>query len=206
VEQTPAAAAGLDADSAEWLRVLAGAGPQREAALARLHEMLLRIARGEVRRRGPRLQLTGPELDDLAYQAAADALSAITGKLGQFRGESRFTTWAYKFVIFEVLAKIGRHLWRHPSVPLDTDDWDRLPGRFGFDPAREAEWRDLLAALRDEAPDRRHCGPPGSPDRITLLVPRCTDGHADTCARAGQGRPYARSACSGRFICVSGPG
>ena len=148
VEQTPAAAAGLDADSAEWLRVLAGAGPRREAALARLHEMLLRIARGEVRRRGPRLRLTGPELDDLAYQAAADALIAITGKLGQFRGESRFTTWAYKFVIFEVSAKIGRHFWRHPSVPFDAEDWDRLPGRFGFDPAQEAEWRDLLAALR----------------------------------------------------------
>jgi RNA polymerase sigma-70 factor, ECF subfamily len=147
VEQTPVAAAGLDAESAEWLRVLADSGPLRDAGLARLHEMLLRIARGEVRRRGPRLQVTGPELDDLAHQAAADALIAITGKLGQFRGESRFTTWAYKFVIFEVSAKIGRHFWRHPSVPFDAEDWERLPGRFGFDPAQEAEWRDLLAAL-----------------------------------------------------------
>jgi len=147
VEEPTAAAAGLDAESAEWVRALAGTGPRREAALARLHEMLVRIARGEVRRRGPRLRITGPELDDLAYQAAADALLAITGKLGQFRGESRFTTWAYKFVIFEVSAKIGRHFWRHPAVPLDAEDWDRLPDRFGFDPAREAEWRDLLAAL-----------------------------------------------------------
>ena len=148
VERIPAVAAGLDPASAEWLRVLADTGPRREAALARLHEMLLRIAQGEVRRRGPRLRLAGPELDDLAYQAAADALLAITGKLGQFRGESRFTTWAYKFVIFEVSGKIGRHFWRHPSVPFDAEDWDRLPGRFGFDPAQEAEWRDLLAALR----------------------------------------------------------
>ena len=85
---------------------------------------------------------------DLACQAAADALLAITGKLGQFRGESRFTTWAYKFVVLEVSSKIGRHFWRHPSVPLGTEDWDRLPDVFGFDPAREAEWRDLLAALR----------------------------------------------------------
>jgi RNA polymerase sigma-70 factor, ECF subfamily len=147
VGQASVAAAGLDADSAEWLRVLTDTGARREAALARLHEMLVRIARGEVRRRGPGLQVAGPELDDLAYQAAADALVAITGKLGQFRGESRFTTWAYKFVIFEVSAKIGRHFWRHPSVPFDAEDWDRLPGRFGFDPAEEAEWRDLLAAL-----------------------------------------------------------
>src|SRR6266700_3988390 len=54
----------------------------------------------------------------------------------------------YKFVIFEVSAKIGRHFWRHPAVPLDAEDWDRLPDRFGFDPAQEAEWRDLATALR----------------------------------------------------------
>jgi len=147
VGETPAAAARLDPQSVEWLQALAGTGEQREAALVRLHGLLVRIAQGEVRRRGPRLRITGPELDDLAHQAAADALVAITGKLGQFRGESRFTTWAYKFVIFEVSAKIGRHFWRHPSVPFDAEDWERLPGRFGFDPAQEAEWRDLLAAL-----------------------------------------------------------
>jgi RNA polymerase sigma-70 factor (ECF subfamily) len=148
VDETPAAAGRLDPESADWLESLASRGPQREAALARLHEMLLRIAQRECRRRGPRLRITGPELDDLAYQATADALVAITRKFGQFRGESRFTTWAYKCVILEVSDKIGRHFWRHPAVPLGAEDWDRLPDRFGFEPAREAEWRDLLAALR----------------------------------------------------------
>jgi len=148
VDATPAAADPVDPESAEWLGALAGRGAQREAALARLHAMLLRVARRECRRRGPRLRVTGPELEDLAYQAAADALVAITRKLGQFRGESRFTTWAYRFVIFEVSDKIGRHFLQHPGVPLDAGDWDRLPDRFGFEPAREAEWRDLLAALR----------------------------------------------------------
>jgi RNA polymerase sigma-70 factor (ECF subfamily) len=148
VQNSPLIPARLDAESAEWLQGLAGAGARREAALALLHERLLRIARGEVARRGPRLAISGPELDDLAYQAAADALVAITGKIGQFRGESRFTTWAYKFVILEVSAKIGRHFWRHPAVSLDAEDWDRLPARFGFDPAHQAEWGDLFAALR----------------------------------------------------------
>ena len=120
-----ATAAGIDAESAGWLRALAGPGAAREAALARLHGLLLSIARREVARRGPRLAITGPELDDLAHQAAADALLAITGKVGQFRGESRFTTWAYKFVIFEVSAKIGPHFWRHPALPLGTDPIQR---------------------------------------------------------------------------------
>ena len=72
---------------------------------------------------------------------------AITAKLGQFRGESRFTTWAYKFVIFEVSTKLGRHFWRNPTVAMDAEAWDRLPDRFGLDPARASEWRDLMAAL-----------------------------------------------------------
>jgi len=138
----------LDAESAGWIQALGEQGAARKAALARLHELLLLIARREVARRGPRLGITGPELDDLAHQAAADALLAITGKVGQFRGESRFTTWAYKFVIFEVSAKIGRHFWHHPVVPLGAEQWERLPARFSFDPAHEAEGRDLAAAVR----------------------------------------------------------
>jgi RNA polymerase sigma-70 factor (ECF subfamily) len=148
VNETRVPTARLDPESAYWLQALTGTGTEREAALARLHEMLVRLARAECRRRGPRLRITGPELDDLAYQAAGDALMAVTRKIGQFRGESRFTTWAYKFVILEVSVKIGRHFWRNPTVPLDAEDWDRLPDRFGFQPEREAEWRDLLAALR----------------------------------------------------------
>jgi RNA polymerase sigma-70 factor (ECF subfamily) len=136
----------LDPESAEWVRSLTGTPAEREAAAARLHKMLLRIARSEARRRGD-LQVIGAELDDLAYQAAADALMAIANKVGQFRGDSRFTTWAYKFVIFEVSTKMGRHFWRHPTVALGTEDWDRLADRFGLDPALEPEWRDLLDAL-----------------------------------------------------------
>ncbi len=148
VDGTTVTAAGLDPESAWWLGVLAETGPRREAALARLHELLVRVARAEVARRGPRVRITGPELDDLALQAAADALMAVTGKLGQFRGESRFTTWACKFAIFEVSAKIGRHFWRHPAVPLDAEDWDRLPDRLGPQPAQESERRELTDAVR----------------------------------------------------------
>ena len=139
---------GLDPDSEKWVRALAATGAEQEAALARLHALLLRIAQGELRRRAGRLRIAGPELDDLAYEAAADALLAITAKLGQFRGESRFTTWAYRFVIVEVSAKIGRHFWRNSAMPLNAEDWDRLPDRFGLEPAREAEHRDLAGAVR----------------------------------------------------------
>jgi RNA polymerase sigma-70 factor, ECF subfamily len=138
----------FDDESREWLRCLASAGAERERVLARLHAMLLRAARAELRRRSSPARVEGRERDDLAYQAADDALLAIIGKLDRFRGESRFTTWAYKFVILEVSAKLGRHYWRNPPVQVDTDAWERIPDRFGVDPAAHAESRELADALR----------------------------------------------------------
>jgi RNA polymerase sigma-70 factor (ECF subfamily) len=73
---------------------------------------------------------------------------AILAKLGDFRGESRFTTWAYRFVILEVSGKLGRHYWRNPPVALDAGQWERLPDRFGIDPARHAEATGILAEVR----------------------------------------------------------
>jgi RNA polymerase sigma-70 factor (ECF subfamily) len=138
----------LDPESAQWLSTLRGAGPARDHALAQLHALMLRVARSELRRRDGRHPVTGPELDDLAHQAADDALMAVIAKLGQFRGESRFTTWAYKFAVLEVSAKLGRHFWQRPAATLETGQWDRLPDRLGLRPDDLAEQADLLAALR----------------------------------------------------------
>jgi RNA polymerase sigma-70 factor (ECF subfamily) len=130
-------------DSAEWLRALAEGD---ETAFAQLHAKLLRIARAELSRRDA--AVAGPERDDHAHQAAADALVSIRRRLAEFRGESRFTTWAYAFVVLEVSAKLGRHFWRAPRATLDAEQWDRLPDRFGLDPARESEWRELVSELQ----------------------------------------------------------
>jgi len=138
----------LDPDSAQWLSALQDTGPVRDAALARLHALLVRVARSELRRREGRHPVTGPELDDLAHQAAGDALLAITSKIAEFRGESRFTTWAYKFAVLEVSAKLGRHFWQRPATTLRDGQWDQLPDRLGMGPDRLAEQAELLAALR----------------------------------------------------------
>lgn len=136
----------MDADSREWLQLLHAANTQRDTGIARLRDQLLRAARREVRRRHTRF--TGIELDDIAQQAASDATVAVLDKLATFRGESRFTTWAYKFVILEVANKLGRHYWRDPAVALPTEDWNRLPERFGVDPSQHAEAAELTAAIR----------------------------------------------------------
>jgi RNA polymerase sigma-70 factor (ECF subfamily) len=138
----------LDEDSVSWLEGLGSGGSVHDATTIRLYQLLLRVAQSEARRRSPRLRISGPELDDLAHQAAADAVVNVVAKVGEFRGESRFTTWACKFAIFEVSTKIGRHFWHHPTTSMDAEDWDRLPDRFGLDPAEASEWGELVVALR----------------------------------------------------------
>jgi RNA polymerase sigma-70 factor (ECF subfamily) len=142
----PPFAHSLDHDSERWLAELRG--PRREDAITRLHARLAATAGAEVRRRGGRIPFAGPELDDVVTQAADDALVAVLGKLDEFRGESRFTTWASKFAILEVSNKVGRHLWRSGGVHLDADAWASMPDRFGLGTGREAETRQLLAGLR----------------------------------------------------------
>jgi RNA polymerase sigma-70 factor (ECF subfamily) len=138
----------LDEESSVWLRRLGAGGGERQAAERELHGRLVRIALAEVRRRSASTPVTGPELDDVAHQAAGDAMLAILAKLGDFRGESRFMTWAYRFVILQVSSTLGRHYWRNPPVALDAGQWERLPDRFGIDPARHAESAGILTEVR----------------------------------------------------------
>jgi RNA polymerase sigma-70 factor (ECF subfamily) len=135
-----------DPETIEWVASLRGAGS--DEAIGRLHDLLLRVARSEIRRRNTGGQITGPEVEDLAHQAAGDAVLLISSRIDEFRGESRFTTWAYKFVVFEVSTKLGRHFWKHRHAPTGDADWDRLPDRFGPLPAEAAEFHELIGAIR----------------------------------------------------------
>lgn len=114
-----------DEDSEAWLAALSSPGPAREEACSRLHELLLRAARFEVgRRRASLPHLRGDDFDDLAVQSADDALVAILAKLDTFRGDSRFTTWAYKFALLEAAVKLRRRAWQGREIPLEPETWD----------------------------------------------------------------------------------
>jgi len=132
----------------EWIDRLRASGTEHDETVAGLRALLLRAARHEVHRRRSVLDVHGPELDDIAHQAANDALISIIARVDDFRGESLFTTWAYTFVMFEVSTKIGRHFWRTRSTNLDDVDWERLADRFALAPQQRAEQRELFAALR----------------------------------------------------------
>lgn len=146
----PAAAARqpLDSESRAWLRDLRSTGPAREAATARLHALLLRATRFEVARRRPALpHLRGNDLDDVAQQAANDALMSVLGRLDDFRGASRFTTWAYKFGLLEAAVKLRRRAWQGREIPLEPETWSVFSSA-QLGPSEEAEQGELLMALQ----------------------------------------------------------
>jgi RNA polymerase sigma-70 factor (ECF subfamily) len=135
-------------DGAELLAALTDAGPRRDRAIADLHALLLRAARFELGRRTVELaHVRGEERDDLALQAADDALVAVLAKLPEFRGESRFTTWAYKFALYEAAVRVRRRAWQHREVVLDAERWLMVPEPRGGPPAEHAR-AELLAAVR----------------------------------------------------------
>lgn len=138
-----------DAESRAWVDALRSDGRERDEAIERLHALLLRAARFEVqRRRALAPHLRGDDFEDLAMQSADDALIAILRKLDDFRGDSRFTTWVYKFALLEAAVAVRRRGWQGREVPLAEAGWDRF-----LDPSRsphvEAESGEILAALRE---------------------------------------------------------
>src|SRR5687767_9985176 len=107
----------FDLESREWLRDLRAGGATADQAVARLHALLLRAARFEVVRRRAAMPHVRTDTDEVALEAADDALISILARLDDFRGDSRFTTWAYKFALLEAAVKLRRRAWQERELP-----------------------------------------------------------------------------------------
>lgn len=145
----PAPTPVLDPESHEWLRSLRASGATRDDAIAKLHAFLLRAARFEAARRRPTLpHLRGDDLDDIANQAADDALVSVLARLDDFRGASRFTTWVYKFALYEAAVKLRKRAWQGREIPVEPETWS-LFSSAGLGPDAELEQSELLTTLQD---------------------------------------------------------
>jgi RNA polymerase sigma-70 factor (ECF subfamily) len=149
-ERQAATREGHDEQSRQWAAQLRAGHPRHDQAVSGLHALLVRVAVHELSRRRPQLgSIAGAEFEDLAHQAADDALMSILRRLDDFSGLSRFTTWAYKFAVFEVSDKVARHAWRRQPPSADELTWERLPDRLSPRPGDRLEQREQLAALAD---------------------------------------------------------
>ncbi|MEA2213237.1 MAG: hypothetical protein QOF83_3185 [Solirubrobacteraceae bacterium] len=144
---------GSDVESRAWLQRLRSDGHERDQARRALRELLLRAARFELDRRStPLPHLRGGDREDLAQQSADDALLAILAKLEDFRGEARFTTWAYKFALLEAAVTLRRLAWQGREIPLEAEHWG-LIADLGSSPEQGAETSELIAAIRQAIED-----------------------------------------------------
>jgi RNA polymerase sigma-70 factor (ECF subfamily) len=143
----------LDAESQAWLLRLHGADPIRDVAIAELHERLRREALFHIRLRARGMsEFPRSDVDDLAVQAASDALFAILRKLDDYRGESQFWTWARRFAQLEAPVSVRRRLGRD-RLASDPEYVFSCPDP-GCSPEERAELQELLRAVSDLIVDR----------------------------------------------------
>jgi RNA polymerase sigma-70 factor, ECF subfamily len=141
--------------NAEWFAALQGGGGEQETALAELRTHLLRAALFTLQRARHHVGHLGPSaLGQLAEDCAQDSMTAILRRLGTFRGDSHFTTWAYTFGVNTALVAARRERWA--SVPLERvlDGSESSSASTGHhdgatDPERRALQAEAVSAIRD---------------------------------------------------------
>ena len=134
------------AEPDDWVEALNSPGPGQDHAMSSLHQMMLRACRHQVRRMSSALAGVGNErLEEIANQAADEAMMAVLSKLSTFEGRSRFTTWAYKFAILQSATEVRRLAWARREVELDDTT---VVLECGPSPASYVEASDLAAAVR----------------------------------------------------------
>jgi RNA polymerase sigma-70 factor (ECF subfamily) len=139
----------------EWLSQLRADGtPEQAEAIEDLRQYLLRAvlyffsqSPGDLR------SLARSELEQVAQDLAQDALLTILKNLDDFRGESKFTTWAYRFAINMSLVEARRQRWKNFSLDnmLEKSDLADLQfeDRDSPDPVRSAQQQEVWEMVRD---------------------------------------------------------
>lgn len=128
----------------EWLAALRG--PHQDKALADLRLLLVRGLRAALTKQG---KVSQQDLEDFAQ----DALLRILDALDSFRGEARFTTWAYRIAIHTALGELRRRRWRDVSLEdlSGTTDPTFVPDTLAddaFSPEEVALQRMVLETMR----------------------------------------------------------
>src|SRR5260370_20845076 len=137
---------GAEQDPRTGVRALGAAPGDRGAGRARLYELLLQAARREAERRWS-AAAAPEEPGDLAGQAATAAVLAIASDLDGYSGDTRFMTWACKYVIYRLSDAAGRRLWHASAPPAEELDWKRLATRPGAPDPTSPQWRGSRAPL-----------------------------------------------------------
>jgi RNA polymerase sigma-70 factor (ECF subfamily) len=106
----------------QWLADLQSVGPAHTAAIEDLREYILRAVLVYLtRHRSDVAGLDYDELQQLAEDWAQQGALQVLAKLPTFRGDSKFTTWAYRVVVNLVAGDLRRKRWESVSLDAMTD-------------------------------------------------------------------------------------
>ena len=125
-------------DNDTWLKDLHADNVQRDAALADLRALLLRVLPQGL---STMLSPENPEFESFLEDTAQETLLRVLNGLDTFEGRSQFTTWVYKISVRAALNELRRRRWRDVSLDRlqDRDADDSLPHAFASaDPRPES--------------------------------------------------------------------
>jgi RNA polymerase sigma-70 factor (ECF subfamily) len=138
--------------------MLRAGGPEREAASQELRDLLVRAALAYLARQSYPVEAFGADsYASVAEDFAHDALAIILRDLDRFRGESRFTTWAYRIVINLMADEARRRTWRHHTLPEnDGETGDQASSVAAETVAeRQAMWDLVHQVIRNDLTPRQ---------------------------------------------------
>lgn len=141
--------------NADWLRDLNSTSDEQTAAIVDLRAYLLQAASYSLsQRHGDLAHLTSADIEQLAEDCAQEALSAILKQLSGFRGDSKFTTWAYRFAVNMALVAARRERRKPVSLDklLDDTHWLERPIQDEYtaiNPDRASAQAEIWATLRE---------------------------------------------------------
>lgn len=138
----------------DWLRGLSATGEEQAVAIGDLRTYLLRAAQYALSQHSDDLAQADAKIESLAEDCAQEALLAILKHLHEFRGDSKFTTWAYKFAVNIALVVARRERWKSVSLDqilsqADLDDWPIRDESKVTDPDRPALQAEIWAIIRE---------------------------------------------------------
>jgi RNA polymerase sigma-70 factor (ECF subfamily) len=151
----------------EWLRELNASGEMQDAAITDLRDLLLRATLYFFNRnQGDFAGMDRDQILQCAEDCAQEALIAVMNHLPDFRGDSKFTTWVYKFAINIALMTARRERWKGKSLDqltfFDNNtliEWslqDKSSGRLPDQSAIQSEISDTIReVIEHELTDRQ---------------------------------------------------
>lgn len=134
----------------EWLEALRSQGPEQEAALADLREIVLK---GLPYALSKYLSPSDPQFEALMEHTAQETLLRVLDRMETFEGRSKFTTWVHTIAVRIALTELRRKRWENVSLDNLLEDDDRLPPPglmtdVSLGPEDITEGRDMVAKVQ----------------------------------------------------------